>query len=202
MGWLEYRATHYKNGKVDRKAEMDAIYNWEDDFRGAEVLKSTIVGSTYYAAIRSFNKTNGFECVTAAVCLTSTNNKNYYNFAYKDMDETMGPYKFDCPKGILDLLTPTENEYALEWRKACYENLAKKKNPNALSKLPVGTVIKVIMPCDTTYFKAGQEVKLEKYKKWNSNRTQWLVLPYKGIRFTANLMKALEDCYKIIERGE
>ena len=23
MGWTSYRATHYKNGKVDRKAEMD-----------------------------------------------------------------------------------------------------------------------------------------------------------------------------------
>jgi hypothetical protein len=28
MGWLGYRADYYKNGKVDRKAEMDAKYNW------------------------------------------------------------------------------------------------------------------------------------------------------------------------------
>lgn len=202
MGWLEYRATHYKNGKVDRKAEMDATYNWETETHKAEVLKSAMVGGTYYAAVKSTNKTNGFECVTAAVCLTSTDSKHYYNFAYKDIDETMGPYKFDCPKGILDLLTPTDNEYANEWRKACRENLAKKKSSNALSKLPVGTVIKVVMPFDTNYFKAGQEVKLKKCQKWNSNRTEWLTMSYPHVRFTASLMKMLEDCYEIVERGD
>lgn len=202
MGWLEYRATHYKNGKIDRKAEMDATYNWEDENRKVEVLKSSMVGSTYYAAVKSFNKTNGFECITAAVCLTSTDSKNYYNFAYKDMDETCGPYKYDCPKGILDLLTPTENEYALEWRKACYENLTKKKNPNALSKLPVGTIIKVVMPFDTNYFKAGQEVRLRKQTKWGSNRTEWITMDGVLCRYTTRLMKLLEDCYEIIKKGD
>lgn len=202
MGWLEYRAEHYKNGKVDRKAEMDSKYNWEDESRKVEVLKSSMVGSTYYAAVRSFNKKNGFECVTAAICLTSTNNKDYFNFAYKGMDESMGPYRYDCPKGILDLLTPTENEYANEWRKACYENLAKKKNPNALNKLPVGTVIKVVMPFDTKFFNQGQEVKLKKRKKWNSNRTEWLTQTPPMCRFTAGLMKNLEGCYEIISKGE
>ena len=77
------------------------------------------------------------------------NMKDYYNFAYKDMDESYGPCQCDCPKGILDLLSPTENEYALQWRKACYENIVKKRNPNGFNKLPVGTVIKVVMPFDT-----------------------------------------------------
>ena len=202
MGWTEFRATHYKNGKVDRKAEMDSKYNWEDESRKIEVLKSSMVGSTYYAAVKSFNKTNGYECVTAAVCLTSTNNKDYFNFAYKDMDETCGPYKYDCPKGILDLLTPTENEYALEWRKACYDNLAKKKNPNGFNKLPVGTVIKVVMPFDTKYFSKDQEVKLQKQRRFGSNRTHWITLTGFPCRFTAGLMKQLQEIYEIVERGE
>lgn len=202
MGWLEYRADHYKNGKVDRKAEMDSKYNWEDESRKVEVLKSSMVGSTYYAAVRSFNKENGFECVTAAVCLTSTNNKDYYNFAYKDMDESMGPYKYDCPKGILELLSPTENEYALEWRKQCYENLKAKRNPNSFNKLPVGTIIKVVMPFDTKYFSEGQEVRLRKRTKWGSNRTEWITMNGVACRFTAGLMKQLQDCYEIISKGE
>ena len=202
MGWLEYRASCYKNGKVDRKAEMDSKYNWEDENRKVEVLKSSMVGSTYYAAVKSFNKTNGFECVAAVVCLTSTNNKDYYNFAYKDMDETYGPYQCDCPKGILDLLSPTENEYALGWRKQCYENLAAKKNPNSFSKLPVGTVIKVVMPFDTKYFGKGQEVRLRKRTKWGSNRTEWITMNGVACRFTAGLMKQLQDCYEIISKGD
>ena len=217
MGWTSYHATHYKNGKVDRKAECDAYFMEGLNRNHFNVLKSSMVGSTYYAAVSPLKRSNGKDDngnyiyvdipeseqeVIGVVFLTSTDSKDYYNFSYKNLDETCGPHRYDCPKGILDLLTPTENEYALAWRKACRENLAKKKNPNALSKLPVGTVIKIVMPFDTTYFKAGQEVKLEKYKKYNSNRTQWLVLPYRGIRFTASLMKALEGKHEIIERGD
>lgn len=196
MGWLEYRAEHYKNGKVDRKAEMDSKYNWEDESRKVEVLKSSMVGSTYYAAVKSFNKTNGYECVTAAICLTSTNNKDYYNFAYKGMDESCGPYRYDCPKGILDLLTPTENEYAREWRKACYENLAKKKNPNSLGRLPVGSKIKYTLPYDTTHRKAGTELILTKVQKAWSNRSYWTDYYY---RYSS---KMIGDNYEIIQRGE
>ena len=202
MGWTEYHASHYKNGKVDRKAEMDALYNWEDENRKVEVLKSSVVGSTYYAAVKSFNKTNGYEHVAAAVCLTSTKNKDYFNFAYKDMDETCGPYECKCPKGILELLSPTENQNALEWRKACYDNLAAKKNPNGFNKLPVGTVIKVTMPFDSKYFKSGQEVKLLKRTKWGSNRTEWITISGVACRFPARMMTMLQDSYEIIKKGE
>lgn len=202
MGWTEYHASCYKNGKVDRKAEMDSKYNWEDESRKVEVLKSSMVGSTYYAAVKSLNKTNGYECVCAAVCLTSTNNKDYFNFAYKDMDETCGPYKYDCPKGILDMLSPTENEYANQWRQACRDNLAAKKNPNGFNKLPVGTVIKVVMPFDTKYFSEGQEVRLRKRTKWGSNRTEWITMNGVACRFTAGLMKLLQENYEIISKGD
>ncbi len=36
--------------------------------------------------------------------------KDYFNFSYNDMDESAGPSYYDCPKGILDMLTPTEYE--------------------------------------------------------------------------------------------
>ena len=217
MGWTEYHATHYKNGKVDRKAECDA-YFMEGLNRGHfNVLKSAMVGSTYYAAVSPLKRGGAKDetgnyiyidipenerTVFGVVFLTSSNMKDYYNFAYKDMDESCGPYKYDCPKSILDLLTPTENEYANEWRKTCYENIAKKKNPNALSKLPVGTVIKVIMPFDTKYFRAGQEVRLHKRTKWGSNRTEWITMNGVLCRYSARLMKQLEDCYTIIQKGE
>lgn len=137
MGWTSYHATHYKNGKVDRKAEIDAM--WNDGSGKYEVLKSAIKGRVYYAAIRTEEK------VFAAIYLTSTNSKDFFNFSYKDMTETMYPFYFDCPVEILNLLTETNNEYALEWRKKCRENHARKKaeknNPNSLKNLPVGTRI-------------------------------------------------------------
>lgn len=216
MGWTEYRATHYKNGKVDRKAECDAYFLEGLNKGFYDVLKSSMVGSTYYAAVKPLKKSGGKDDsgeyiyidipeneqrIFGVVFLTSTNIKDYYNFAYKDMDESCGPYQCDCPKGILDMLSPTENEYALQWRKTCYENLAKKKNPNAFNKLPVGTVIKVVMPFDTKYFNKGQEVRLHKRTKWGSNRTEWITMNGVACRFTASLMKLLQESYEIVERG-
>jgi len=147
MGWTSYRATHYKpNGTVDKKAECDA-YFMEGLNRGHfEVLKSVMKGNTYYAAIQ--DKVRHIEndiyepiengTVWAAVFLVSIDNKDYYNFAYKDMDETCGPCCYDCPSSILKLLSPTENEYALQWRQKCIEKQSKPK----LSALPIGTHIK------------------------------------------------------------
>lgn len=40
------------------------------------------------------------------------------------LTETMGPYHYDCPASILDLLGPPGNEYAANWREACRARLA------------------------------------------------------------------------------
>ena len=48
----------------------------------------------------------------------------------------MGPYESKCPKGIIDLLSPTESEYAKEWRKRCLD-FAKTKS---MRDLPVGAI--------------------------------------------------------------
>ena len=51
MGWTTLPAKYHKaNGQVDRKAECDALYTWNDSETGGkcEVLKSSLVGSTWY----------------------------------------------------------------------------------------------------------------------------------------------------------
>lgn len=142
MGWTSYHASFYKNGKIDRKAECDSIMNCDmvGNKGRYEVLKSAMVGSTYYAAVKKTIFKTGAkpekESVFGVVMLTSVNNKDHFNFSYKDMDESAGPGYYDCPKGILDVLTPTEYEWAKEWRERCYENIKKKKSPDALSNLP------------------------------------------------------------------
>lgn len=216
MGWTSYHATHYKKGNVDRKAECDA-YFMEGLNRGYyDVLKSSMVGSVYYAAVKPLKRygdkdANGERVIVdiptdeqqvfGAVFLTSTDSKDYFNFSYKEMDETVGPCYYDCPKGILDLLTPTDSEWANNWRAKCRERLEKKKNPNALNKLPAGTIIQVTMPFDTKFFKKGDIVKLQKRKNWGSNRTSWYVIQL-SVRFTSSLMKSLEGYYEVIKRGE
>jgi hypothetical protein len=83
--------------------------------------------------------------VVALVCLLRNVPRalDGYNFGYKDMDESMGPCEARCPKTILDLLTPTTHEYALEWRKRCQERIDKRKNAPKVHK---GDLIKFAKP--------------------------------------------------------
>lgn len=170
MGWTSYNAEFYKNGKVDRKAECDKMYTQKEHngYPKLTVLKSVMIGSVYYAAVESIKNNN--RNVFAAVVLTSTNTNDYYNFSYKDMDESIAGF-YDCPKSILDLLTPTDNEHALEWRRLCKENFEKKRNKKTKTTLPVGSVIEY-----KNY--DGEIIKLKKMPPNNMQfkRCWWLVI--------------------------
>lgn len=144
MGWTEYTATHYyDNGAINRKAECDA-YFMEGLNRGYyKVEKSAMVGSTYYAAVRQLEVYVGDartaipeheQQVYGFVFRTSVEKDS---FAYKPMSETMGPCYYDCPPSILRLLSPTDNEYAKDWREKC---LLKASMPKP-GQLPIGTEI-------------------------------------------------------------
>lgn len=124
MGWTSYCAEFYKNGTVDRKKEMDKRWTQKENEKYPElnVLKSSMVGSVYYAAVE-VKRNSIVEQVLPVIALTSVNMKNYYNFSYKDI----GLYYYDCPKGILDLLTETDDEHELQWREECRKHLEKKK---------------------------------------------------------------------------
>lgn len=155
MGWTEKDAMFFKNGKIDRKAECDYLWESCGNEGRFKVEKSTMVGSTYYAAVTICKKiVDGIlvdipenQRVTfGTVCLTSSRKEGRYTlFGYKDMDETCGPYAYDCPESILKLLTDTDSEFALNWREMCRKKATEKreakKNPHTLNNLPIGAVI-------------------------------------------------------------
>jgi len=93
--------------------------------RGLRVIASSCLSNkVWYAAIAPVEngKTGS---VFAAVVLVRWNPRasDGYVFAYKDMDETAGPFECECPERILRLLDPTENHAALVWRRRCIRNL-------------------------------------------------------------------------------
>ena len=159
MGWTEQRATHFTNdGQVNRKAECDA-YFLEGLNRGHyKVIKSNMKGSVYYGAVMPLKRPQCDESgkylededgwyiyenipesereVLGVVLLTYIRKKT--NFGYKIISESMFPCECDCPKSVLDALTPTTDPDAIKWRETCYANAAK---PSP-SKLPIGTEIK------------------------------------------------------------
>lgn len=148
MGWTSYHATHYnKKGQVDRVAEVLEICTSASKESGTWTpIKATAVGSTVYVAVKR-EKPTGENYVYAEVILTSVKSSDYFNFCYKDMDETCGPFQCDCPESILRLLSPTENKNANDWRKRCHENNEEKKvkckDPDSLKNLPMGSVIEM-----------------------------------------------------------
>lgn len=143
MGWMQYdNAKHWKmvgtREVVDRRKELDDQFTWtraeDETLPGggvaragrSEVLKSAMVGSVYYAAVRT--EIRGKPAVTwAAVCRTRGADRTVGGvWGCKAMDETVGPDFHDCPAAILALLSPTEDAVANEWRRMCRERLAEK----------------------------------------------------------------------------
>lgn len=145
----------------ERKAELDNLANWGDK---QEVVKSIMVGTTYYAAvkIKETNEIYGLIILTQGRQKGDTYGCNFY---YKDMSESCLPGYYDCPKGILDLLTPTDNEYALEWRKKCRETIENKKKKNNLANLPFGTKV-IWTRWDGTEMTLIKREPMAQFKTW------------------------------------
>ena len=134
MGWT------YHNKPENVKAYLNALYTWNRDdyqkgeFRSYKVIKSAIVNfKEYYAAVEERNNKNEVIRVFAGVCMINyvRDPNEHYNFGYKDMDESVGPCISNCPKAILELLTPldpTTKRYAQDWRDSCWANINKRKH--------------------------------------------------------------------------
>ncbi len=128
MGWL-YQDSPANNQSPRQYLDDQFTYTTPTGVK-SRVLKSSLVTfHTYYAAIEHLFL-DGTRVVFAAVCLVDfgpARTDPMRRFGYKDMDETVGPVEDSCPAGILDLLTPTEFEYALDWRARCRARIAKSK---------------------------------------------------------------------------
>lgn len=140
MGWT-YR---HKPASVSAKDEIIEELSCDNDAARWVVLAISMKGGVAYAATELIRKFKNGKLnmktrkVFATVVLTGYARNDYYNFGTKVIDESMGPCECECPVKILDLLTPTEREYELDWRAACRANAAKPKAPTLVE----GDVIK------------------------------------------------------------
>ena len=118
MGWLYMQSLGRHSGP---RAYLDDQFSYENESVRSTVLRSALVKMrTYYAAVEQIRPEKPRE-VFAVVCLVRYNPRDAegYIFGYKDMTEHMGPCEAECPAAILDLLTPTDAEYAITWRERC-----------------------------------------------------------------------------------
>jgi hypothetical protein len=158
MGWL-YMTRGGMNGHPSAKAYLDDQFTYErpteaGGSRGLKVIASSCLQNrVWYAAAQIMTDGVGGD-VVALICLVRWNprDKEGMIFGYKDMDETMGPHEAECPARILDLLTPTDREYALAWRAKCRANLARRGR-----KLENGDRIRLPEPMKFTDGHEGSE---------------------------------------------
>lgn len=185
MGWTYGTAHHFrKDGSIDRKTECDDLHTWDDEGRSARVLRSTMVGSVYYAAMELLEKKTGEKRVIGVVCLTHTDRRE---IGMKGISETMGPCESDCPIGILDLLSPTDDSYALAWRQRCRERAEERKSKPSLAKLPIGSVIE--------FERGGETVRLIKEAPAYQFKTAWWLIESSNKYFQK---KSIPQSYRVV----
>lgn len=132
MGW-----TYTYKGKTPVKEFLTEQVNCENEHGRWTLLDIAIVKMrTAYMAVeitRRDKATGRLDTATRKVVafvflLDYRSSDPDYDMGYKDMDESVGPYESECPARILKLLTPTDHEYAVQWRQRCWDNIAKKKS--------------------------------------------------------------------------
>ena len=89
------------------------------------ILDSTLAaGGWWFAAQKAYNKKDGTTVVSA---LAAKTRDRHYMIAISLVSENDGPYAFHCPKRILKVLSPTDNEEALRWRGICIKRANRPK---------------------------------------------------------------------------
>ena len=136
MGWTSVfldRGFSKTISSKKKKEFLDGEFSIGDD----KILKSSMVGNTYYAALETTRRDTNERFVFALVVMTSVSGSE---FSFKEMDESMMPYQFECPVGILNLLSETDSEHANDWRNRCHEL---RKNKTLLDKGKLDDQIKI-----------------------------------------------------------
>ncbi len=116
MGWTGHYLGYNPKGqaRIDQ-AIIQEGYEYKERDRESHVIDASMRGNTIYLAVNYTDNTGRNE-VYGAVILTGYGDGF---FDTKGISENMGPCECDCPKRIINKLTPTDNEYALDWRRRC-----------------------------------------------------------------------------------
>lgn len=130
MGWWEQDKKHNENWKAwaNRKYTFTS-----ENFSNTVVDCSSLVGfRELYMVCERHEFQTGIKYRYALVVLVSKTKRGTY--MVKEMDESMGPYYYNCPKRLLKKLSPVRklrvfnNAYgsSKEWRKICWSRFKNK----------------------------------------------------------------------------
>ena len=126
------------------------MFNWSSSEKNSEILNREFFGSAEKKYIPLKLSGNGGHtwCLykntetnkVYAMLVLCSRDKSRHEFAYKDIELSMGPYEYDMPSSWIPLIKDTykDSEYAQEWFKRREEYLAEKKS----DKYALGNILK------------------------------------------------------------
>lgn len=124
MGWLF--------GWNTRKELADHLIQGN----GVHTLKHCFAGNNLWA-VQEVDTTDGKRIRFLALYLIKGRNNSRDGWGYKDMDETAGPYYYNCPLSYLDMVPDPMTTHSTPWRERVRKYWAK-----ANQKLQLGQMIR------------------------------------------------------------
>jgi len=159
MGWLYLYECDTK-ASIREHILRDLTSDNEHGTR--RVLKHRTVGNHLWLAYESVPKSPEYKPVRCVVLCLLAKDKGHWG--YKDMDETMHPYFYDCPNAIVEATGPTTHEQALKWRAKVDEYHAQKKAKRELfKKVKVGVVVE-LKGCTPNTFRVSNLAPFQGYE--------------------------------------
>lgn len=145
MGWLF--------GWDTRKQLVDHL----TDGNGVKTLKRCFKGNNMWA-VQECKDGTVFACLYLIRGPAYGNKNDRDGWGYKDVDETMGPNQTDFPPAWLDLLSPCDSPYSVDWRAAVRQRGEKLKQAKLKSKWKgYGHTFEIIARRSPTSFRAIDE---------------------------------------------
>lgn len=120
MGWSFAYSPAFK--KADQVAEFRGGGFWA---AGIKVLDDAVVGNNYWALLE---RPDGSKTIALNMMKGGGRNSGW---GYKGLDETMGPYQYNCPLRLINAAGEPANENAAEWRNKVREYWANQKERRA-----------------------------------------------------------------------
>lgn len=181
--WISRKAQYFKkNGDIDRKKECTRFLLETIDSHIYEIIHAAVYCNVYYAAVVQTKIFNGQEYkeipkkdqeITAMIIDTKTEKKE---IIYLNLErESDMPIRRECPKIILNLLSDTDDENSMKWRKQCHENLQIKRKLLKLDGLPEGTRIQFpsLLSFSNGVEKGDSIILLKSNRKWIWEKYQY-----------------------------
>lgn len=196
MGWWSAN----KNNGQSFKEWATKKYTFEDDNIKHTVLDVGVVNfHEVYMACERISKKDG---VKYTYCLVALVRKDSYSeLMVKEMDETMGPYYHNCPKKIMNLLSPVRKlrvmgrsySNAKDWRKTVLANHEKKA---IIKNLVYGKTIKFNRLIN--FRQDGNDIKFDTFKMVEPKKMVFRAMGENGFLVKLNRQFMKDNAWKIL----